>query len=915
MYRQALADAELKIQAQASRSVRFAHYAQNPVGFVHDVLGVRLTPDIQRVAQSLLDNPVTIARSGNGTGKCVALNERIMLADGRMAEASELIGRTFALLTYGQNGEQYPELAYGFDNGVQDVYRVTTESGRTIVRTGNHPLLAGVLTRKYLHLKTGLMEPKEIEWKNVDTLQEGDIVGVPVHLRVPASRSRPVDEVKLAGYLLGDGGTVAQIHFTQQDGPAKDEFIGIVENMGCKAALYGEFTIWVSGEEGERFERDRNRVLSLAREWGIYGKKATQKCFPSWVWELPDDQLALFLNRLFSCDGWAYSRIGGKGGRSGRNQIGISLASERMVRDVEWAMLRLGIPGRVRARTMRFNSKEFPAWEWSIYRGPDIERFAEVVGIYGKEQAVADCVTVARAGNRSHVAKWPYMHIGNDYQWERVKSIEYLGKQPTVGITVRNTHTFLTTFIEHNSHAAAHLAIWFMEAYAGAQVYTAAAPPESNLKIMIWGNIGTLVLQKPELFSRYRVSLSNTHIERSPTEFITGVTIPAAGTREQRIARFSGKHAPAMLFIVDEGDAVPPEVYEGIETCMSGGFARLLILFNPKIKSGPVYKKEREKQANVIELTAFAHPNVQTGQDLIPGAVDRNTTVRRLNEWSRPLAPTEEPDAQCFEVPDFLAGCTATSLDGKTTYPPLLAGWRKITDHQLSYMVLAEYPAQSSQQLISEEWIARARANWNLYVAKWGEKQPKGTKARGGLDVADQGDDSNVFARRYGPWVAPLQTWSGVDLEVTSDKAAALYLSHDLEYLFIDATGVGAGVAPSARRKVRRAKALAPIRKITGVMVASSPTEKTELGEFRHLRDQLWWTMREWLRTDENAMLPPDDELEEELLVATYEVQGKYVRIMDKPHMKELLGRSPDRADALSLTFTPQTKSFKLELA
>ena len=81
--------------------------------------------------------------------------------------------------------------------------------------------------------------------------------------------------------------------------------------------------------------------------------------------------------------------------------------------------------------------------------------------------------------------------------------------------------------------------------------------------------------------------------------------------------------------------------------------------------------------------------------------------------------------------------------------------------------------------------------------------------------------------------------------------------------------------------------------------VASSPTEKTELGEFQILRDQLWWACREWLRTDTGAMLPPDELLVEELQTPTYEVVNGKVRVMKKATMKELLKRSPDRGDAL----------------
>jgi hypothetical protein len=88
-------------------------------------------------------------------------------------------------------------------------------------------------------------------------------------------------------------------------------------------------------------------------------------------------------------------------------------------------------------------------------------------------------------------------------------------------------------------------------------------------------------------------------------------------------------------------------------------------------------------------------------------------------------------------------------------------------------------------------------------------------------------------------------------------------------------------------------------------MVASSPTYKTEMGAFGLMRDQLWWEVREWLRTDPGAMLPPDEELIEELGIPTYETTAKEIKVMDKPTMKKLLGRSPDRAEALIMTFAP----------
>ncbi|MFC1862911.1 hypothetical protein ACFL1Z_03040 [Thermodesulfobacteriota bacterium] len=441
------------------------------------------------------------------------------------------------------------------------------------------------------------------------------------------------------------------------------------------------------------------------------------------------------------------------------------------------------------------------------------------------------------------------------------------------------------------THGAARVGVWWYKCFPDSQIYTGAAPPESNLKKLLWGEIGTVTEQNPDLFKSD--GIKSLHIERSAQSFLTGVTIPSSGTEQQREAKFSGKHAPHILFIFDEGDAIPDEVYRGAESCMSGGHARMLIMFNPRHESGEAYRMERDGRANVVKLSAFNHPNVRTGKDVIPGAVTRETTVRRINEWCRPLIDGEPVDSECFELPDFLVGCTAKSQSGRE-YSPLKAGYFKIMEPAFSYMVLGKYPAQGSNQLISKEWLAKARSRWDVYVSENGETPPKYTSAVMGQDVGEFGTDVNVACFRYGGFVERMVLWKGVDTIRTGDRAIVEYKARSVYKANIDATGIGAGVAPHMQRGKCAAE---PVK------VASSPTEKTELGEFHILRDQLWWACREWLRTDPGAMLPPDEMLIEELATPTYEVQNGKIRVMKKDTLRELLKRSSDRADALCLTF------------
>jgi len=451
------------------------------------------------------------------------------------------------------------------------------------------------------------------------------------------------------------------------------------------------------------------------------------------------------------------------------------------------------------------------------------------------------------------------------------------------------------------SHGAARVALWFYLCHPNTKVFTAAAPPLENLKNILWGEIGSVVHNHPDLFIGH--DIKNLDIRRGPEDFLTGVTIPSSGSEQEREAKFSGKHQEHLLFVFDEGDAIPDEVYRGTESCLSGGIkTRLLIMFNPRHASGAVYRMQRDHTANVVHLSAFRHPNVITGKNVIPGAVDRETTVRRINLWTRPLQEGDTKDKDTvFTLPSFLEGVQGKRLDGGM-FPPLPPGKRKITNSAFSYMVLGRYPAQASNQLISSEWISAARARYDVYVGQYGETPPVGASGIMGLDCAEMGDDYNVAMGRYGGYLTPFEAWSGVDPIETGARAVTWYKGHEgIATAYVDATGVGAGVAPHMQRMGCVA---------VGVKVASKPTFTTELGDFRLLRDQLWWEVREWLRTDPGAMLPPDEDLIEELLCPTYETGTGKIVVMSQDDIKEVLGRSPNRADALRMTFAGHDTGF-----
>lgn len=447
---------------------------------------------------------------------------------------------------------------------------------------------------------------------------------------------------------------------------------------------------------------------------------------------------------------------------------------------------------------------------------------------------------------------------------------------------------------------AADCALWFSKAFTPAHVQLVAAPPLENLEKLLWGEVSVRFRDHAELLPGRRTREQRvTHllVQWSSEHWLRGRAIPQSARPESREARFGGVHGPHQLFIFDEGDAVPPEIYRATDSCMSGQHERLLILFNPRYPAGPVWNMIRNGQANVITLSAFDHPNVVTGQDRIPGAVSRARVVERISKWSRPLVEGEDQDESTFAVPDFLDGCFATRPDG-LAYPPLVGGQaRKITDPQLAYMVLGRFPTAMANALIDKAWLNAARARWILRRELHGDRPPEGIRPRTGQDVAEMGDDLNALCDRYGGWVANIETWAKVDVLESARRGVGHARAVKPEFHFVDANGVGAGVVP-----VMRAKG---IRQAVPVKTQKAPTRQPEDlgGEFKIYRDQLCWALREWLRLDPTAMLPDDDELEDDLLSLTYEVKGGQVRVLPKDEIKKLLLRSPDKGDSLILTF------------
>jgi len=245
----------------------------------------------------------------------------------------------------------------------------------------------------------------------------------------------------------------------------------------------------------------------------LWGKLATQKSMPDTVFCLPRQSLALFLNRLFACDGSVWVQ------NDTQCVVSYASSSRALVRDVQHLLLRFGVLARLKHRHVKYREERREAWELIITHQDSIRRFHSEIGIFGKEDRLdAACslldskrdhansdllpevlcdhvlrlkgqtpwqdiylrkglicpegfnphlsgksrrlLTRARAAFFAHLFDDPYLAqlANSDLYWDTIVSIEATGTRQVYDLTVPDTHNFVAEdILVHNTTYAMNM--------------------------------------------------------------------------------------------------------------------------------------------------------------------------------------------------------------------------------------------------------------------------------------------------------------------------------------------------------------------------------------------------------------------------------------------------------------------------
>jgi hypothetical protein len=158
-----------------------------------------------------------------------------------------------------------------------------------------------------------------------------------------------------------------------------------------------------------------------------------------------------------------------------------------------------------------------------------------------------------------------------------------------------------------------------------------------------------------------------------------------------------------------------------------------------------------------------------------------------------------------------------------------------------------------------------------------------------GVDPARFGDDRTVIFRRQGLVSFNPVILKGLDNIQVSGRLIQEIQAFDPDAVFVD-SGAGAGIIDFLKNLGHD---------VIEVNFGGRPIDQ---GQYFNKRAEMWDLMADWIQ--DGGLLPNIPELKADLVTPSYKYDTSNRLVLEpKDKIKERLGRSPDTADALALTF------------
>lgn len=523
--------------------------------------------DLDRMTHGLNKGNLIIIAGRPGMGKCLSADAELVEADGTVRTIAEIVGRQSARLATlnGEHQFEWTSPSAFVDDGVKPVFEVTTRLGRRIKVTATHPFLTleGWQPLRELRVGDAIGVPRELAAFGNEELGEhrarllgyllGDggltanaprftnaseairkdftdavarFGGVRVTMADSAGQRTPTLTVvadenvtavererfasSLRAALAAHGKPARAVAAATGLSPAsitgwrQGRYVPSIEGATALAEVLPDLVV----PEAAR-HNSRNALTRWLMGLGLMGCGAYDKFVPSPIFSARQDEVRVFLNRLFATDGWVST------GATGQIQVGYCSCSERLARQVQHLLLRFGVIAALRRRKVRYRGEERHAWQLVITERASILAFLDRIGVFGKDRAIRRAHAAMRRRRRNPnrdvlpaeiwsvidrergVTRWPELArrlgFGRGYNfhrgkrgvsrerlrtiaraldsealtrladsglyWDAITAIRYVGDEQVYDLTIPETHNFVANDIcVHNTSLALNVA-------------------------------------------------------------------------------------------------------------------------------------------------------------------------------------------------------------------------------------------------------------------------------------------------------------------------------------------------------------------------------------------------------------------------------------------------------------------------
>jgi phage terminase large subunit len=384
--------------------------------------------------------------------------------------------------------------------------------------------------------------------------------------------------------------------------------------------------------------------------------------------------------------------------------------------------------------------------------------------------------------------------------------------------------------------------LWFLMCYPHCNLLATSITGD-NLRDGLWKEIAYWKKKSPIIDHMFEWQAERIYCKEHPEDWWCSARTWSKGAdMSKQNETLAGLHAEYTMIIMDEAGGIPSSVAAAATASLSTGIKNMILMAgNPTTTEGPLYDAcTRERHLfKVIEITGDPDDPKRSPR------IKLDYARAEIEKWGR-------------------------------NHPYVLVN------------IFGKFPPSQSDKLLGPEEVKAAMERTVL------QEILKHSPVVCALDVARFGDDSSQFCHRHGPLVYPFIEWRNADSMTLADQVASLLAKIQPDAFFVDTTGLGGPVADRIRQ--------------LGYDVIDVDFGSKAMEEHKYLnrRAEMWFTMADAVKRE--LCLPQDFELSADLTSPTFKYsagngQVTKLKLEGKEEIKKRTQRSPDKGDALALTY------------